>query len=225
MQKSLVSSKTRIREIAILSMFIAIIFVMGFVPNLGFITIGPISATIIHIPVLIGGVLLGRRNAIILGFAFGVMSFIRAFTSVGFDYVFIFPWVSILPRLILGLLIIPVYLLFKKIFHRRFIALVVSFVVLSLLHSVMVLPLMITTFPIILGNASFGDAVGAGVVEFMAGINSFGAAWTLIIGILLSSSLVEAALAGVIGGVVADRLMAFLSSDSSENDPIEQEGI
>jgi uncharacterized membrane protein len=210
------SNKQKIREMTILAMFIAIIVVMGFVPNLGFITIAGVSQTIIHIPVLIGGVLLGRKNAIILGLTFGLASFFRATTSVGFDFLFIFPWVSILPRFIFGLLIYDVYQLALKLLKKRFVALVVAFFVLTLIHSLMVLPMLWSTFPLVVGNADWGSIVdqNAGTLDYLAANSSFAAGMRLIWSVLIANSLIEALLAASIGAVVADRLMAFRASET-----------
>ncbi len=212
--KTVKSRKQATREITILAMFIAIIAVMGFVPFLGFIPIFGVSATIVHIPVLIGGTLLGRKNSIILGLAFGFVSFARAFTSVGFDYLFIFPWVSILPRLIFGLVIYDVVRFFRHVIKNRLIALSISFLVLSLIHSLMVLPMMVSTFPIILGNASMFDIVGqnADAIATIEWADSFKNIMSLIWGVLITNSIVEALLAAVIGGIVGDRLIYYLDS-------------
>jgi len=78
--KKTISKREQTRQMTILAMFIAIVAVLGLVPNglggtLGFIKIAPtIEATIIHIPVLIGAALLGRKFGIYLGLAFGVIS-------------------------------------------------------------------------------------------------------------------------------------------------------
>ncbi|XMB72759.1 ECF transporter S component [Mycoplasmatota bacterium WC30] len=205
------SNKEKTREMTILAMFIAIIAVMGFVPWLGFIPIFGLSATIIHVPVLIGGTLLGRKSSIILGLAFGVISMLRAFTSVGFDYVFIFPWVSVLPRFIFGLVIYDVVRLFRKLIKNRLLAFGAAFLILSLIHSLLVLPMMVSTFPIILGNASMSSIVGGDATTFMEGIDSFKAVMSLIWGILISNSIVEAGLAAVIGGIVTDRLVNYMN--------------
>ena len=103
--------------------FIAIIAVLGLVPNglggtIGFIKVGPtIEVTIVHIPVLIGATLLGRRNGIILGLAFGVISNIAAFVYA--SPFFVYPWVAILPRFVFGLLIYGVLKFFVKIIKKR----------------------------------------------------------------------------------------------------------
>lgn len=206
------SKRQVIREMTILAMFIAIIVVMGFVPWLGFIPLFGVSATLIHIPVLIGGTLLGRKNSVILGLVFGLVSFARAFTSGGLDYVFIFPWVSILPRFILGLIIYDVVRFFRKIIKVRILAFGVAFFVLTLIHTLMVVPLMVSTFPIVLGNPDMSSIVGSAGTGFMNTLNSFGAIMKIIWVVLISNGIIEAGLAAVIGGIVADRLVFYLDS-------------
>lgn len=214
MATNTLSNKQKIREMTILAMFIAIILVMAFVPFLGFITIGPVSATIIPIPVMIGGVLLGRKNGIILGLTFGVASLIRATYSANFDFLFIFPWVSVLPRFLFGLLIFDTYRFFKRILKIQILALIVSFFVLSLLHSLFVLPMMVSTFPIILGNASLAEIVGSSAMATIETTSTFSLAMKLILGILISNSIFEALLAATIGAIVCDRLMVYLKISS-----------
>jgi uncharacterized membrane protein len=63
-------------------MFVAIIFIMTFSP-FGFIPLGAMNATIIHVPVIIGSILLGPRIGALLGFFFGLASLIRATISPG----------------------------------------------------------------------------------------------------------------------------------------------
>ena len=213
--KRVLTKRERIREMTIMAMFIAIIVIMAFVPWLGFIPIFGVSATIIHIPVLIGGALLGRKNAIILGTTFGVVSMIRGAMSGGFDFIFVFPWVSVLPRFIFGLLIYDVYRLFSKVIKPRIIALGVSFFVLSLIHSLLVLPMMVATFPMIISNANFADIVGGDALGVMQSTDSFNLAMKLIWGVLTTNSIIEAGLAAVIGGIVADRLIAYLKLNNN----------
>ncbi|MDR3255064.1 MAG: ECF transporter S component [Synergistaceae bacterium] len=66
-----------IRNFAITSLFAAIIFMMAFTP-IGFIPLGPMNATIIHVPVIIGALLLGPKTGALLGSLFGLTSLMRA---------------------------------------------------------------------------------------------------------------------------------------------------
>lgn len=93
--------KNNIYDLVLTSVFAAIILVMSFIPFLGFITIGPVSMTIIHIPVLIGVFLLPKKYSWMLGLFFGLGSFIRSFANTGvLDPAFQNPLVSVLPRVL-----------------------------------------------------------------------------------------------------------------------------
>jgi uncharacterized membrane protein len=67
----------RIRSFAMASLFAGIIFLMTFTP-IGFIPLGAMNATIVHVPVIIGSLILGPRMGALLGFLFGLASLIRA---------------------------------------------------------------------------------------------------------------------------------------------------
>lgn len=64
------------KKIALMGMFTAIIFVLAFTP-IGYIQLPFIKATIIHIPVIIGAIMLGSKYGSVLGFLFGVTSLIN----------------------------------------------------------------------------------------------------------------------------------------------------
>lgn len=59
------------------ALFAALIFIMAFTPFLGYIPLGFTKATIIHIPVIIGSLMLGPKKGAMLGFVFGLTSFIN----------------------------------------------------------------------------------------------------------------------------------------------------
>ena len=81
-----------------------IILAMSLIPQIGFITIIPgiVTVTIAHIPVLIGVFLLDRKYAITLGGIFGLGSLLAAlmYAANPFDQAFVYPWISIIPRLL-----------------------------------------------------------------------------------------------------------------------------
>ena len=65
-------------ELVLTSFFVALIFLMGFIPGFGFIPLMPCNeTTILHIPVLIAAVLFRKKYAFIPAFAFGVISLIQ----------------------------------------------------------------------------------------------------------------------------------------------------
>lgn len=200
-EKRVLSRRERTREMTILAMFIAIIAVLGLVPNglggtIGFIKIGPtIEVTIIHIPVLIGAALLGRRNGIILGIAFGVISNIAAFIYA--SPFFVYPWVAILPRFVFGLLIYDVLKFFVKIIKNKYVAVGVSFFLLTLIHTVLVLSMFWTSFTMVLEYPSLTEAF-IPFIQFL-----------LLYFVIPFAPLVEALIAAVVGAIVVVRLASF----------------
>ncbi len=106
-----------IKDLTLTSVLTAIMLVMIFVPFLGFIPLGALSLTLIHIPVLIGVFLLPSRYAIFLGFMFGAGSWIRAIIlpQTPIDPAFQNPLVSVLPRVLFVIGAILLFKLFKWI--------------------------------------------------------------------------------------------------------------
>ena len=178
----------RVYEIAVIAVFVAMIIMMALVPMLGFIQIGAVALTIIHIPVLIGGIFGGRKVAFSLGLTFGLMSFIIALTrpTGPIDVLFQNPLVSVLPRALFGLVIYDLYVWFNKVIPEPYTATTISLVVSTILHSIFVL------VPLFLfgGGAEF---FGAAIVPFI---------W----GVMLTNGFFEALLAGLVGGPVSHRL-------------------
>ncbi|TPR25167.1 ECF transporter S component [Apilactobacillus timberlakei] len=87
-------------------MFIAIILIQTTIPGIGNIPIGPLSITIIPITIIVASILLGSKNGAILGGVWGIITFIRAFwwpTSPLAVFVLINPIISVLPRMLVGL--------------------------------------------------------------------------------------------------------------------------
>ncbi len=81
-------------RIVIAGVLAAITIILGVVPGIGFIPIPNMSgsATIEHIPTILGGVIAGPLVGIISGLIFGIVSFTRATVPFFKD-----PSVSILP--------------------------------------------------------------------------------------------------------------------------------
>lgn len=195
------TKREQTREMTILAMFIAIIAVLGLVPNgfggtIGFIKIAPnLEATIIHIPVLIGAALLGRKFGIYLGLAFGVVSNIAAFIYA--SPLFIFPWVAVLPRFIFGLIIYDVTMFFIKILKNKLAGVAVSFFILTLIHTVLVLSLLLTSFTMVFEY----ESMSAAFIPYVTLLVTLNVPW---------ASLIEMGLAAFVGATIVIRLAKYL---------------
>ena len=78
------NSSYKVRLLTRLAILTAVIFLLAFTP-LGYLTIGPIAATTVQMPVIIGAVLLGPMSGGILGFFFGLSAVIKVLTMPGAD--------------------------------------------------------------------------------------------------------------------------------------------
>ncbi len=107
--------RKEIQNLTLSTVFAAIILVMTFVPQVGYITIGTMALTLIHIPVLIGAFLLPKKYSLMLGFIFGIGSLIRAATTPTgiLDPAFVNPLVSVAPRMLFALAASYIFDLFK----------------------------------------------------------------------------------------------------------------
>lgn len=134
----------RIRYITTHGLFIAILALMGFVPLLGFIPLGPgASLTLMHLPVLLGASLLSWRSATLFGFAFGMVSLLVVLTNPSAsptDLIFVNPLISVLPRVLFGLIAGLLASLMHRISRRyQYVYLVAFAFVATLIHTVLVL--------------------------------------------------------------------------------------
>jgi uncharacterized membrane protein len=93
----------RTRKIVITGILGALCIFLALTP-LGFWSWGPVSATILHVPVIIGAVLEGPVVGLLVGLIFGVFSMIRAAVAPNgpLDPAFTNPLISVLPRLFIG---------------------------------------------------------------------------------------------------------------------------
>lgn len=71
---------TKTRTMVLYGLFIALIFLLGLTP-LGYIVLPVAAITTVHIPVIVGGYVLGKKGGAVLGFFFGLTSLIRCFTT------------------------------------------------------------------------------------------------------------------------------------------------
>ena len=125
------NQSTSIRTMTIFSLFIAIEVVLLITP-LGFLRIGPLSATLLHIPVILAAILLGTKYGVLLGLFFGLASVWNATTAPG-PISFVFSpfitiggmsggWQSLLvalvPRILLGWMAGSLFSVLKKKMSR-----------------------------------------------------------------------------------------------------------
>lgn len=150
--------KLTVRQIVVSGLLGAISIVLG-ITRLGFIGPFPpvimVSATILQIPAIIGGVLEGPLVGLLVGLIFGLSSWLQAPTEAAPANVwFSNPLVSILPRLFIGVVAAYTYLALRK--SSQWLALVAAAVAGTLTNTVLVVGMLI-----LLGYAPAGVIIPA----------------------------------------------------------------
>ena len=119
------------KNFTLTAMFLAILILLAVTP-LGFIPIGPINATTMHIPVIIASIVLGPRLGAFLGGTFGLISMIRS-TVIQTPLSFVFSpfipvigtehgsWkallIAFIPRILIG--VVP-YFVYNGLFQQDY---------------------------------------------------------------------------------------------------------
>ena len=96
------TNRARTRKLTLTALFSAIIVVMTFVPYLGYIKVGMVEITTLHIPVILGGLMLGFSGSVALGTVWGITCVINALFI---NPIFVNPLISLVPRVLVGVVI------------------------------------------------------------------------------------------------------------------------
>ena len=190
-------SRKKTKFLVLLTMFCSIQVVLMLTP-LGYIPIGPIRATTMHIPVILAGILLGVKGGAITGLVFGISSVIintitptitsfvfTPFYSLG-DYHgnFMSLVIAIAPRVLLGVLAAFIYSWFRNKDNKvKLIGSGITALVCTLIHSILVLGMIYVFF-----GPSYAAAKGVEV----------SALFGLLLGLIATNSVLEAIIATLI---------------------------
>lgn len=147
--------KTKMRDthsMALLAMLCGVLLVMG-MTGIGFIPLPVIKATTMHIPVILGAVLLGPGAGAVLGGLFGICSIWANTTAPGLMSFAFSPfmstegllgvakslWIALGCRILFGLIAGWLWLIVKKIAKQDYIALPVTAAVSAMCHTLLVM--------------------------------------------------------------------------------------
>lgn len=198
------NQKRKYQKLVLVALFVAIIFLLTFTP-IGFIQLPLIKATIVHVPVIIGAIVLGPEAGAILGLSFGLASFMSntiAPTALSFAFT---PAVNVpgsntgsllsllicfVPRILVGVVPYYVFQLFQKLFKKNakgeFISLAIGGISGALTNTILVMGLIFVLFKDAYSNLKHipVNAV-AGVVMGVVGTN--GVAEAIVAAILTAA--------------------------------------
>lgn len=131
-------SHEKLRALVLAAILSALIIVMTVIPYTGYITVGIIEITTLHIVVALGACLLGWKYGALLGGAWGVTCIIRAIINPAW-YIFTNPLISVLPRILVGLVGGLVFAAMKKSRAPEFVDAMIAALAATLTNTVLVL--------------------------------------------------------------------------------------
>ena len=171
--------KMSVRKLTITGMMVAITMVLAYTP-LGIIPLQPVNATITHIPTIIIAILEGPVVGAIVGASFGLVSMFRAITQPTsiLSPCFVNPLVSILPRILIGLVAGYLYCGMFKIFKKSTVSSVIASALGSMTNTIGAMGMVYVLYGASLtqqmgapaGKMIWGIIFTYGVVEMLAAV-------------------------------------------------------
>lgn len=203
------NKKRDTRYMATLAMLCGVLMVMG-MTGIGFIPLPVIKATTMHIPVILGAVLLGPSAGGVLGAVFGFCSIWANTTTPGLLSFAFSPfmtnegligaakslWIALGCRILFGFIAGWLWLLMKKISKKEYISLPVTAAIATICHTVLVMG----SIYILLAQ-QYAAAKNVGIT----------AVFGLIMGTVTASGIPEAIVAAVLVTVIGKALLNLMA--------------
>ena len=203
------NKKRDTRYMATLAMLCGILIVMG-MTGIGFIPLPVIKATTMHIPVILGAVLLGPSAGGVLGGVFGLCSiwantttpnllsfaFSPFMSAEGLVGVVKSLWIALGCRILFGIIAGWLWILVKKLFKKEYIALPVTAAISTICHTLLVMG----SIYLLLAQ-QYAEAKNVGIT----------AVFGLIMGTVTASGIPEAIAAAVLVTVIGKSLLNVMA--------------
>ena len=197
------------RYMALLAMLCGVLLVMG-MTGIGFIPLPVIKATTMHIPVILGAILLGPKAGGILGALFGMCSiwantttpgllsfaFSPFMTTEGLPGVAKSLWIALGCRVLFGIIAGWLWLIFSKVFKREYVALPITAAIATICHTLLVMG---SIYVLLAQQYAAAKNVGISAV--------FG----LVMGTVTASGIPEAIIAAVLVTVIGKALLNLMA--------------
>ncbi len=148
------TKKLKLNRLVMCALFSALIVVMTFTPYLGYISVGPIEITTLHIVAIFSAIVLGPKYGAVIGGVWGVTCIIRAI-QMGFAP-FVNPMVSLVPRILVGIVAGLVFWALSKTKCPKPVSLIISTLAGTLTNTVLVISALVlfSGFESLLGAAA-----------------------------------------------------------------------
>lgn len=137
--------KTQAYKLAIRAILISIILIQSLTPFLGFIPLGLVNITIIHLTVIVAAIILGPGDGVLIGLIWGIGTVIRAYTAPTSPLdtmIFTNPVIAVFPRILVGYLSGVVYSSTKSYINSQTMRMAFAAAVGSVTNTITVLVLM-----------------------------------------------------------------------------------
>lgn len=204
--------KTKIREMAQLAILIAVMIVLAATPFGFHLRVGPIEMSLMVIPVAIGAIVLGPISGAILGFVFGLTSFIECFgaSPFGVFLLSISPVMTFIacmvPRILCGFLSGLVFRALRKFDHTKIVSFFVASLSTALLNTIFFIGVILLFF---WNNEAFLAEMAAWSLP----VENLGAFIVAFVGI---NGVVEASVNFIVAAPIAKAVVRFVNRDEAE---------
>lgn len=203
------TKKPDTRYTATLAMLCAVLLVMG-MTGIGFIPLPVIKATTMHIPVILGAILLGPAAGGTLGAVFGFCSIWANTTTPGLLSFAFSPfmtteglpgalkslWIAMGCRILFGIVAAWIWILVKKLIRQEYAALSITAVLATLCHTILVM----------------GSIYLLLAQQYAAAKNvAISAVFGLVMGTITASGIPEAIVAAVLVTVIGKALLHLMA--------------
>lgn len=203
------TKKPDTRYMATLAMLCAVLLVMG-MTGIGFIPLPVIKATTMHIPVILGAILLGPTAGGTLGAVFGFCSIWANTTTPGLLSFAFSPfmtteglpgalkslWIAMGCRILFGIVAAWIWILVKKLIRQEYAALSITAVLATLCHTILVM----------------GSIYLLLAQQYAAAKNvAISAVFGLVMGTITASGIPEAIVAAVLVTVIGKALLHLMA--------------
>ncbi|WP_301357965.1 ECF transporter S component [Enterococcus spodopteracolus] len=199
------------KNFTLTAMFLAIMILLAVTP-LGFIPIGPINATTMHIPVIVASIILGPRLGAFLGGTFGLISLIRStFIPTALSFVFspFIPvigtdqgsWkaliIALIPRILIGVVPYFVYKGIQRLTKNKVspLSLFLAGIAGSLTNTILVMNLIYFLF-----QQDYAQVLGTNI----------NAVYSAVLAVIFTSGVPEAIVAGLVTAAVSTVLLRMI---------------
>ena len=196
--------REKTRSLVEMALFAAIIVILTITP-LGFIPLGFMNATTIHIPVIIAGIVFGWKKGALTGFMFGLSSFLNAtFRSASVTAFLFTPLkpggnvfsivICFVPRILIGITAYFVYEGLSKVIKKKTPSMFIAGVAGSMTNTILVMGMAYIFFA-----KKYAEATGLESVDLVL---------KAVLTVMAVNGIPEAIVAGIISSAVCAALMA-----------------